>query len=40
MSTPEELLGRNNVFYDGVSIISGTGAAICTTVVVAQCNGR
>jgi hypothetical protein len=25
--------------YEGLSIISGTGAAICTTVVVARCNG-
>jgi hypothetical protein len=26
--------------YEAVSIISGTGAAICTAVVVAQCNVR
>jgi hypothetical protein len=25
--------------YEGVSLISGTSAAICTAVVVAQCNG-
>jgi hypothetical protein len=25
--------------YEVASIISGTGAAICTTVVAAQCNG-
>jgi hypothetical protein len=26
--------------YEGVSIISGTGADICTTVSVTRCNGR
>jgi hypothetical protein len=29
-----------SVVYEGVSIISMTGAAICTVVVVARCNGR
>jgi hypothetical protein len=31
---------RNYVIYEAMSMISGTGAAICTAVVVARCNGR
>jgi hypothetical protein len=30
---------ENQTSYDKVSIISGTGTAICTLVVVARCNG-
>jgi hypothetical protein len=30
---------QNKFIYEGVSTISGTGAAICTAAVVARCNG-
>jgi hypothetical protein len=33
-------LSRSPWTYEGVSIISGTGAAICTAVAVAQCYSR
>jgi hypothetical protein len=33
------LITSPNPIYERVSTISGTGAAICTAVVVTQCNG-
>jgi molecular chaperone GrpE (heat shock protein) len=36
----KDLLEVLYVFYEGVSLISGAGSAICTAVVVARCNGR
>jgi hypothetical protein len=36
----ETLQTYSAVLYEKVSIISGTGAAICTIVIVAQCNSR
>jgi hypothetical protein len=34
------LLQQQDIVYYCVSIISGTDAAVCTTVVVVRCNGR